>query len=81
MMFEKTFIGEKNIDNLLIKYYVVKKDNIYGIEIEEESSNQLLCDYEYFTHKQSEAFELATKMNNGLVTLTTMIDILDDYIN
>lgn len=81
MMFEKTFIGEKNINQFLVKYYVVKRDNIYGVEIEEESSDQLLCDYEYFTHNHCEAFDLATKMNDGLVTLTTMVDILDDYIN
>lgn len=80
MMFEKTCIGENNLENLQIKYFVIKKDNLYGIEIEENHVDQLICDYEYFTHKQHEAEELAHKMSTGLVTLTTMIEIIDDYV-
>lgn len=80
MIFEKTYIGENNLEDFRIKYFIIKKDNLYGIEIEENHVDQLICDYEYFTHKQQDAEELAHKMHTGLVTLTTMIEIIDDYI-
>ena len=81
MRLEKDYVGTQTIEDLSVKYYVIKKDNLFGIEIEENRNNHSLCEYELFTNYHSEALELAQKMQHNIVTLTTMVNILDEYIH
>lgn len=80
MQVYKEFLGTQGMGDKTIKYYVIQREKSYGIELEEESANQIVCDSEYFTLSYEEAYDLAQKMKNGMVSLISMCEILDDYI-
>lgn len=76
----KELLGAQNMGDKMIKYYVIQREKNYGIELEEERENKIVCDSEYFTRSYTEAQELARKMKDGMVSLISMCEILDDYI-
>lgn len=80
MVYTKIYVGEAYLDALQMKYFVIQKEREYGIALEQASGDLIACDYEYFTEKQSEAIKVASLMKEGMVTLTSMTEILDDYI-
>ena len=80
MRFEKSLLGEQTTEGLQVKYYIIHHKESFGIGIEEERKNSIQCHYEYFTENQTEAYKLGEMMQEGFVTGTTMINIIDDYI-
>ncbi|MDA3731271.1 DUF6514 family protein [Niameybacter massiliensis] len=80
MLFNKVYVGEAVENTLQIQYFVIQRENFYGIGLEEATERGILCDYEYFTEEQEEALEVAKMLQQGSVTLTSMTEILDDYI-
>lgn len=79
MLVEKQYIGKNEINGINRYYYMLKKQDVYGIEIIEEHENKLLSASEYFTSSCESAKRLAKLLYKGCVTLTTFIEILDDY--
>lgn len=80
MVYTKFYIGEAHLEALQVRYFVVQKEREYGVALEQLSGDLVACDYEYFTEEQSEAIKVASLMQKGMVTLTSMTEILDDYI-
>lgn len=81
MVYNKVCIGEVQNDALNVKYFVIQKERYYGVAIEQLSGDLIECDYEYFTEEQTEAMNVAKLMQKGFVTLTSMTEILDNYIS
>lgn len=81
MVYNKFCIGEVQSDALHVRYFVIQKERNYGVALEQLSGDLMQCDYEYFTEEQSEATKVAKLMQEGFVTLTSMTEILDDYIS
>lgn len=81
MLFEKTFIGQQTVADVQIKYYMIHKEHIYGIAIEEEEQHTTQCQHEYFTELKDSAYQLGKMMYGGQVTTTTMTAIIDDFIH
>ena len=80
MVYTKYYVGETNLSDLEVKYLVIEKERKYGIALEQYSGDLIECDYEYFTEEHNEATKVARFMQEGRVTLTSMTEILDDYI-
>ncbi|MHC1747064.1 MAG: DUF6514 family protein [Cellulosilyticaceae bacterium] len=80
MFVEKDFLGSMNVGESKFYYYLLKKDIYYGIELAQETQSGLVCKTHYFTENYDEAYQLVMKMKDGQVTLVTMNDILDDFI-
>lgn len=81
MFVKKDFLGSAKVGNDQCSYYLLKKDTAYGIELEQETQSGLMCGIQYFTEDYGEAYQLGMLMKNGQVTLVTMNDIIDDYID
>lgn len=81
MVYNKFCIGEAQNNALHVKYFVVQKERYYGVALEQLSGDLIQCDYEYFTEEQNKAAKVAKLMQEGFVTLTSMTEILDDYIS
>ncbi|MGL4346116.1 MAG: DUF6514 family protein [Cellulosilyticaceae bacterium] len=80
MQVYKRLLGQNTLENKVIKYYVVQKHEYYGIELEEQTEGQIVCENEYFTETFEKAFHLAKLMKEGMVSLISMAEIIDDYI-
>ena len=80
MLMNKVYVGKIDEGTLQIQYFVIEKEKFYGIALEEKKNDCIECAYEYFTEEQQEALHLAQKMYQGKVTLTSITEILDDYI-
>ncbi|WP_069997682.1 DUF6514 family protein [Cellulosilyticum sp. I15G10I2] len=81
MLVEKQYIGKNQINGVNRCYYILKKNDLYGIEIIEEYDSKLLSASEYFTSNYESADRLARLLYKGCVTLVTFIEILDDYVS
>ncbi len=81
MLVEKQYIGKNEINGINRSYYMLKKNDFYGIEIVEEYNDKLLSASEYFTQNYESANRLAKLLYKGCVTLITFINILDDYVS
>lgn len=81
MLFEKHLLGEQFLEGLQIKYYTIHKNTYFGVAIEEYQTDSILCHHEYFTDDQGEAYRIGNQMKDGLVTSTTMVNIIDDAIH
>lgn len=80
MVYTKYYVGKINLSDLEVKYFVIEKEKKYGVALEQYTGDVIECDYEYFTEKHHEATQIAHYMQEGKVTLTSMTEILDDYI-
>ncbi|MGL4363556.1 MAG: DUF6514 family protein [Cellulosilyticaceae bacterium] len=80
MLLVKSYLGEENIADLKIKYYVVEKNTFYGIEIEEYHQDTIISEHELFTENKTAAIKLGIMMKNGKVTQCSMHSIIDDCI-
>ncbi|MGL4736204.1 MAG: DUF6514 family protein [Cellulosilyticaceae bacterium] len=80
MQIYKELLGTQHMGEKMIKYYIIQREKNYGIELEEERENKIVCDSEYFTRSYKEAYDMVQKMKNGMVSLISMCEILDDYI-
>ncbi|MEF9959943.1 MAG: DUF6514 family protein [Niameybacter sp.] len=80
MLINKVYVGEATENSLQIQYFVIQKDKFYGVSLEKRTEKGILCDSEYFTEDLVEALSLAKMMHQGNVTLTSMTEILDDYL-
>lgn len=81
MLIEKYYVGKNEVNGINRCYYVLKKNDFYGIEIIEEHDDKMLSASEYFTQSYESASKLAKLLYKGCVTLVTFIDILDDYVS
>lgn len=79
MLVEKHYIGKNQINGIYRHYYLLKRRELYGIEILEEYDDKLLSVSEYFTPHYESADRLAQLLYKGCVTLITFLEILDDY--
>lgn len=80
MIFYKDLIGKQMLGEDELSYYVVAKETGYGIAIEQESADHVVCDHIYFTEQKELAYRLAKLMAKGQVTLITMPEIIDDFV-
>lgn len=80
MSITKVYVGEAAEEALQIQYFVIQRERFFGIGLEQHTDEGIKCAYEYFTEKEEEALHLAKLMQRGTVTLTSMTEILDDYI-
>ncbi len=81
MMIEKQLIGEQNVDGYKIWYYFIRKSNIYGIELAQETDNKLICTSELISEVKEDAKTFADKIFRNSVTPTTLYEIIDDYFS
>ncbi len=81
MLMEKQYIGQYQIPNKTIRYYMVKQGTYYGVELVEEQRDKLICMSELITEVAEIALSLAEKLFKNGVTITTLTDIIDDWIN
>lgn len=81
MLMEKQYIGQCQIPNKTIRYYMIKQGTYYGVELVEEQRDKLICMSELITEVAETAFSLAEKLFKNTVTTTTLADIIDDWTN
>ncbi len=79
-MIEKEFIGEDYVCEQQIKYYVINKEQYYGVRLEAKTQKEDLADEVYFTEDKAFAYHMGHKMKEGQVTLVGMCEVLDEWI-
>lgn len=80
-MIEKQFMGENNINDCKISYYLIKKYDTYGIEIVEEKNNKIKADFQLISQVKEIAKSFAQKVVDNCVTIITLSEIIDDYFS
>ena len=81
MIIEKIHVGTVQLNTFEISYYEIKKQDFYGIEVQERYNDKLLSQCEYFTEDEKSAKLFAERCFNGLVTQATLLSLLDDFIS
>lgn len=80
MLMEKQYIGQCEIPNMTIRYYMIKQGTYYGVELVEEQRGKLICMSELISEVAEVALSLAEKLFKNNVTTVTLTDIIDDWI-
>ncbi|PHV70679.1 hypothetical protein CS063_09105 [Sporanaerobium hydrogeniformans] len=81
MVIEKIHVGTVQLNAFEVSYYQIKREDFYGIEVIERYNDRILSQSEYFTEIEALAQQLVTCCFNHLVTHTTLINIIDDFIS
>lgn len=80
MFYTKDCLGESILEEFATRYFIIKKDSFYGIEIEQNSKEGITCESEYFTENKEVAYTLGQKMQMNSVAPIHLADIIDDFI-
>ncbi|OOB78794.1 MAG: hypothetical protein BEN19_08505 [Epulopiscium sp. Nuni2H_MBin003] len=80
MIYEKRLVGEQTVTDYKVVYYLIKKDNFFGIELQETHNTDIMCEQHYFTEDECFAEEACKLICDGAVTCITIADIVCDLV-
>lgn len=80
MFYTKDYLGDCTLGEHIIHYFIIKRDQLYGISIEEKTDIGCACETEYFTESEEIAYAIGQKMQTNGVSLVHMASVIDDFI-
>lgn len=80
MVVERYYVGKMTLPTSNISYYMIQKDDLFGVELVEELDMKSISVLEYFTEDRDEALAFTEMICKHEVTPITLTDIVDDYI-
>ena len=81
MIMEKQYVGQCEISNMTICYYMIRQGNDYGVELLETQDNKLTCTSELISEVEETAQAFVQKLFRNSVTSTTLTAIIDDSMH
>lgn len=80
MVIEKYYIGQNTIGSMQLQYYMLKKQDSYGVEIVENYADKMVSEQTFFCEEEEPAHALAKALQKGQVTICTLTEIVDDFV-